>query len=238
LIIPSQPLRWCEQQSHLPRHFVKEHYKKVMKMNRLIAALAIVGACAISPVFAQTKPAANPAPPATQQPPSNAPVPESKIALINSEFWADEKQGIVRLVAAAKRVDAEFTPRRTELQQLQQKMTTLNDEIEKTKSVADPKTLQTKIDQLEAWKKEATRKQEDAQAAYQKRMQDVLAPIYEDIGKALDAFGKARGITLMLDISKIGPAILMASDATDVTRAFIADFNSKFPATASVTPPQ
>ncbi len=86
-------------------------------------------------------------------------------------------------------------------------------------------------------KKEATRKQEDAQTSYQKRMQEVLAPLYDDIGKALDSFGKSRGITLMLDISKIGPAILMASDATDVTRAFIADFNSKFPATASAAAP-
>jgi outer membrane protein len=94
------------------------------------------------------------------------------------------------------------------------------------------------MDQLEQLKKDAQRKQEDAQAAYNKRMQEVLAPIYDDIGKALDAFGKLRGITLMLDVSKIGPAILMAADATDVTRAFIADFNSKYPATAAVTSPQ
>ena len=118
---------------------------------------------------------------------------------------------------------------------------TLNDEITKQQaasSVVDPRSLQTKMDQLEQLKKDAQRKQEDAQAAYNKRMQEVLDPIYEDLGKALDAFGKSRGITLMLDVSKIRPAILMASDATDVTRAFIADFNSKYPATAAVTSPK
>jgi outer membrane protein len=218
---------------------LKEYYKKVMKINRLVTALAFIGTISVSPVLAQTKPASPTSSP-TAPAATNTTVPESKIALINSELWGDEKQGIVRLVAAAKRVDGEFQPRRTELQQMQQRMTQLNDEITKLQQAAvvvDSKSLQAKMDSLDALKKEAQRKQEDAQAAYNKRMQDVLAPIYDDIGKALDAFGKARGITLMLDVSKIGPAILMASDATDVTRAFIADFNSKFPATASVTPP-
>ncbi len=222
-----------------------------MKIYRLLVTLTFIGGLCVCPTFAQQKPAAAapqkpaataPQKPAAQTAPSgtasaSATVPESKIALINSELWADEKTGIVRLVAAMKRVDGEFQPRRTELQGLQQKITQLNDDIQKTTPVADPKTLQQKTDSLESMKKEAQRKQEDAQAAYQKRMQEQLAPIYDDIGKALDAFGKSRGITMMLDISKIGPAILMASDATDVTRAFIADFNSKFPATASVTAP-
>jgi len=53
-------------------------------------------------------------------------------------------------------------------------------------------------------KREAKRKQEDAEAAYPKRMQEALAPIYLDISKSLDAFGKARGITLLLDTAKMG----------------------------------
>lgn len=211
-----------------------------MKIYRFLAALAFLGVVAISPIFAQPKPAAQTPTSATPST-TTAAVPDSKIGLINSELWADEKQGIVRLVAVTKRVDSEFQPRRTELQQLQQRMSQLNDEITKQQaasSVVDPRSLQTKMEQLEQLKKDAQRKQEDAQAAYNKRMQEVLAPIYDDIGKALDAFGKLRGITLMLDVSKIGPAILMAADATDVTRAFIADFNSKYPATAAVTSPQ
>jgi outer membrane protein len=211
-----------------------------MKIYRFSAALAFLGTLAVSPIVAQQKTAPQSAAPAASAA-ATASVPESKIALINSELWAEDKQGIVRLVAAMKRVENEFQPRRTELQQLQQRMSQLNDEITKqqaAQSVVDPKSVQTKVDQLEQMKKDAQRKQEDAQAAYNKRMQEVLAPIYDDIGKALDVFGKARGITLMLDVSKIGPAILMAADATDVTRAFIADFNSKYPATAAVTPPE
>jgi outer membrane protein len=210
-----------------------------MKIDCFAAALFIV-ALAASPSFAQTRPT-TPAPGTATPSTAAAAVPESKVALINTELFSDDKQGILRIVSAQKRVDGEFQPRRTELQQLQQKLTQLNDDITKQQAapnIVDQKALQAKIESLEQLKRDGQRKQEDAQAAYNKRMQEVLMPIYDDLGKALDAFAKARGITLMLDASKIGPAILSASDGMDVTRAFIAEFNSKYPATASVTPPQ
>jgi outer membrane protein len=206
-----------------------------MRLDRLIAAV-FVAAMISSSVLAQQKPAGPAAPPPAASAPAS--VPNTKVALINTEMFADEKQGIVRIVAAIKRVDGEFQPKKLELQQLQTKVQQLQDDIEKTKNVAAPAATQQKMDQLEQLKKEGTRKQEDAQTSYNKRMQEVLAPVYEDIGKSLDAFGKAQGITLLLDASKIAPAILSAADASDVTRAFIAEFNSKFPATAAVSPPR
>ena len=209
-----------------------------MNIYRLIAAFAFVATTvAVSPVLGQTRPATQP----TQQPApvqTGGPVPESKVALIDTEAFGDEKQGIVRLVAAAKKVDAAFDLIRKDLQQMQQKIQQLTDEINKLQGgPVDPKQLQAKADQLEQLKIEAKRKQEDAEAAYPKKMQEALAPVYTDIFKALDAFGKARGITLLLDAAKLGPAIIIASEKMDITRAFITDFNSKNPATAQVTPP-
>src|SRR5262245_29783975 len=211
-----------------------------MRVDRLFAA-AFAVAVASTSVLAQTKPAAQPAAPAPSS--AQASVPPTKVALINTEMFADEKNGIVRMVAGIKRVEGEFQVKKNELQQIQNRVNQLTDELSKIQNApaaagVDQKSVQLKADQLDALKKEGQRKQEDAQTAYNKRMQEVLAPIYEDIGKSLDAFGKAQGITLLLDISKIAPAILSAADATDVTRPFIADFNSKFPATAAATPPK
>lgn len=211
-----------------------------MKIDRFVAVALFIAALAVSSSVAQTRPA-NPAPGTASPPATSASVPDGKIALINTEFFYDEKQGITRIVSAQKRVDGEFQPRRVELQQIQQKMAQLNDDITKQQAapnLVEPTALQRKIDELEQLKRDGQRKQEDAQTAYGKRMQEVMAPIRLDLGKALDAFAKARGITLLLDVSQIGAAILTASDAIDVTRAFIAEFNSKYPATASVTPPQ
>jgi outer membrane protein len=164
-------------------------------------------------------------------------VPDSKIALINTDFFADEKTGITRLVAAVKKVDAEFTPRRTELQGIKAQIDKLTADIQATQNVATAQQIAQKTEQLEGMKRDYQRKGEDAQALYNKRLQESVGPLYEDIGKSLDAFARARGITLLLDAAKIGPAILSAVDAMDVTRAFIADYNSKNPATASAAGP-
>ena len=43
---------------------------------------------------------------------------------------------------------------------------------------------------------------------------------------------------MILDISKLAPAILTVNPAMDVTQAFIAEFNSKNPATASAASPK
>ncbi len=203
-----------------------------MKIDRLIAAIAFLATMAVFPVLAQTKPAGPPA----AAPQTSVAIPESKIALIYSEAFMDPKTGIAKFSTLATTLNREFQPRQTEIQQLQQKMQTLNDEIEKTKAVAEPRALQVKIDQLEQWNKELQRKREDGQAAFNKRQKEIFAPLQEDIGKALEAFAKQRGINVIIDGSQV--PLIYAAESIDVTRAFINDFNSKNPATASVTPPK
>jgi outer membrane protein len=205
-----------------------------MKIFRLIAAAAFMAAITVLPAYAQGT--GRPAAAASQNP--NANVPDSKVALINTDAFSDEKQGITRLVNAVKGVDREFSPRKTELQGMQTRITQLTTEISNAAQVQDPKVTQGKQDQLDQLKKDYQRKGEDAQAAYNKRLQEIVGPIYDDIGKSLDAFGKSHGITLMLDAAKIGPAIIMATDAMDVTAAFIREFNSSHPATASTAGPE
>jgi outer membrane protein len=205
-----------------------------MRIYRLIAAAAFLAAITALPTFAQQRPAAAATPAAAA---SSAPIPDSKIALINTDAFSDEKQGIGRLVTAVKKVDTEFTPRRNELQGIKAQIDKLTADIQATAGVSQPQALQQKQEQLESLKRDYQRKGEDAQAAYNKRLQEAVGPLYEDIGKSLDAFARARGITLLLDAAKIGPAILAATDAMDVTRAFIAEYNSKNPATASAAGP-
>jgi outer membrane protein len=97
-------------------------------------------------------------------------------------------------------------------------------------------TLQTKIDQLDQLKKDAQRKGEDAQASYNRRRQELFMPLQDEIGKALEAFAKARGINIIIDAATV--PLLYAAESTDITRAFITDFNTKNPVTAVTTPPR
>ena len=212
-----------------------------MKIYRLIAASILLAAIIALPAYAQQRPAAQQPQVAAPAASSTAPVPDSKVALIDTDAFADEKAGILRLVSAVKRVETEFTPRKTELQGIQTRIKALQDEVAKVTgaaSVIDPKTIQQKKEQAESLQREFDFKAQGAQSDYNKRLQEVVGPIYDDIRKALDAFARQRGITLMLDAAKIGPAIITANAAMDITSAFIAEFNSKNPATASAAAPR
>lgn len=204
-----------------------------MKIDRLIAAFAFAATIAVSCVLAQQKPTV---PPATSAQSMGA-MPDSKIALIYSDSFLDPKTGIGRFNTLLTNLNREFQPRQTELQQLQQRIQQLTDEVNKNQAapaVVDPKSIQAKVDQLEQMKKDYQRKGEDAQAAYNKRRTEMFAPLQEDIGKALEAYAKQHGITVIIDGSQV--PLVYAAPTIDITETFIKEFNSKNPATASVTP--
>lgn len=202
-----------------------------MKIARSFAAVALL-AMAVS-ASAQQRPAT----PAATAPASQATVavPDSKIAMIYSDAFMDPKTGIAKFNSLLSTLNREFAPRQTELQGLQTRIGTLNKEINDTANVADPNALRAKRDQLEVLNTELKRKGEDAEAAYTKRRQDIFMPLQQDIGKALEAFAKARGITVIVDGSQV--PVVYAAESIDITRAFINEFNSKNPATAAVTTP-
>jgi outer membrane protein len=162
-------------------------------------------------------------------------VPDSKLAMIYSDAFLDPKTGIARFSTLLTTLNREFQPRQTELQSLQQKINTLSKEIDDTQNVAAPDSIRQKRDQLAQMNTDFKRKGEDAEAAYNKRRGEIFLPLQQDIGKALEAFAKARGITVIVDGSQV--PVVYAADSIDITRAFIADFNSKNPATASVPTP-
>jgi Skp family chaperone for outer membrane proteins len=203
-----------------------------MKIARFFAAVALLTAAALS-ATAQQRPATPAATPAAPQ--ATAAVPDSKMAMIYSDMFLDPKTGIARFNSLMTTLNREFQPRQAELQGLQTRITTLTKEIEDTQTVADPNAIRQKRDQLTQLNTDFKRKGEDAEAAYGRRRQEIFLPLQQDIGKALEAFAKARGITVIVDGSQV--PLVYAADSLDITRAFINDFNSKNPATAAVTPP-
>ena len=204
-----------------------------MKIARFFAAVALLTTAAFY-ASAQTKPA-TPSPQTAAPQTASVAVPDSKMAMIYSDAFLDPKTGIAKFNSLLSTLNREFQPRQTELQGLQQRITTLTKEIEDTQNVADPNAIRQKRDQLTQVNTEFKRKGEDAQAAYEKRRQEIFNPLQQDIGKALEAFAKARGITVIVDGSQV--PVVYAADNIDITRVFINDFNSKNPATAAVTPP-
>jgi outer membrane protein len=160
------------------------------------------------------------------------------MAVIYSEQFQDQKTGIARFTVTLNKLNAEFQKVQDDLTQTSQRLTALQDEITKLQQAggATPAQIQAKIDTLDQQKRDYQRKGEDAKAQYQKRYQDLFLPLQDDVSKALDAYARARGITLIIDGSQV--PILYAAESMDVTKAFINDYNLKNPATAQATLPK
>ncbi|HEV7842808.1 MAG TPA: OmpH family outer membrane protein [Pyrinomonadaceae bacterium] len=204
-----------------------------MRIFRLIAASLFLAAIATLPAYGQGT--ARPTSPA--QTGGSAIIGEAKIAIIDTGAFFDQKQGIGRFTILLTNLNREFQPRQTELDGMRTRIAQLTDEISKQQGagVVDQKSLQAKADQLDQLKKDYQRKGEDATAAYNKRRQEIFGPLQEDIGKQIEAFAKQRGISIIIDAAQV--PLLYAADSIDITRAFIQEYNSKNPATASTAAP-
>jgi len=217
---------------------IKRHLFPVSAL--LVAAFAV----SVSAQQPAGRPAAQPTPTATAPAaPATVQLPMSKMAVIYTDLFLDQKTGILKFNSVVTKLNGEFQKTKDELTQMQTRAQTLETEITKLREAPEgapinQQALQAKIDQLEQLKKDIQRKGEDAQAAYNRRRQELFAPLQDEIGRALEVFAKARGINVIIDAAQV--PLLFADEKIDITRAFIADFNSKNPVTAAstTTPPE
>ncbi len=196
----------------------------------LFLTLALVGSAIAQGAATQPRP---------QAPAPQINVPVGKVAVIYSSDFQDPKTGIARFIVVLSKLNGEFQKTQDELNQTAEKLKQLQAEINNSQRgnpVLTPAQLQAKMESLDSLKKDYQRRGEDAQSQYQRRRQELFAPLQDDVSKALDAYAKAHGITLIIDGTQM--PLIYAADGIDITKAFISDYNIKNPATAAVTPPR
>ncbi len=209
-----------------------------MKPFRLIIATAFIAVIVV--VSTQAQPANRPAqqPQATTTAPQQGAAGAVNLAVINTAAFEDQQRGIQRLVAAFQTLQREFQPRSNEIQQQQQQLQTLATQIEQTQNVARPEETAQRRRQAEELQLRITRATEDARAAYNRRLAEVIVPINRDIATSLETFARGRGISILFDVgSQLGQqGILVTSPTLDITTDFIADYNRRNPAAVAATP--
>lgn len=164
-----------------------------------------------------------------------------KIVVINTlEF--DGKDGIVKYTNAMTALENEFKPLDVELKTLATKyenlgkeLKVIQDQINAGNVPVNQQAAQTKLEEYQNLEIQIKRKQEDGKERFQRRQPQVLGPIQQDIGKAMQEFAAAKGYDLILDASMLDQQkILLAyiPNKVDVTKEFITFFNAR-PATAA-----
>src|ERR1041384_7788981 len=94
---------------------------EAMKVFRIVIAAVAFAAFAIL-AQTQTRPAGAPA----------------NIAIIDSSAFSDEKTGIARAMVAMQQIEAKFTPLRTELRGMRERLNTMRSDIQKKRQVQEP----------------------------------------------------------------------------------------------------
>lgn len=159
-----------------------------------------------------------------------------KVMFINTEVFKT-KEGIAKYTAAAAALDREFEVPRSEIRTmltrhdtLAKELTALQDQINKATGNKDAllKQFDAKVEEGQTLEVQIKRKQEDGKNKYERRQTEVMDPIRQDIGRALDDFARQRGYAVILDSSKLTQAILVYDVAkADVTKDFIAFYNAR-----------
>jgi Skp family chaperone for outer membrane proteins len=222
------------------------HSRDQKRNMKLILSILTFAFAVLAPIAVAAQPATGrqPAVPAQRPPAASTIAPSStgviadgKIAIVDTEAFADPKTGITRLVRALEGVNNEFKKVGDDLQKLRTQYEQLGKDINATANLEDQKARNAKLEQAEALKKEIERKTQDAQSAYQKRLREATEPIYKDISPALQAFARQRGVNVIFDVSKLAEVMFVVNETVDLTPAFIADYNQRNPMAAAPAKP-
>lgn len=167
----------------------------------------------------------------------------AKIVVIDTGAFADAKAGIGKYNNAMKSLDAEFatvqndlTATANRLTTLQKEIQTLQDQAASGKVPVDQKSAQTKVEQFQTLQTDFKRKQEDAKARFDRRQEQIMGPIMQDIYKAMQDFATQKGYDLILDAVKLDAQQMILAfipSKVDVTKDFITFYNSRPASTAS-----
>lgn len=172
---------------------------------------------------------------------------QPKIGVVNTSAF-DAEKGITKYVSAMNTLEAQMKPELTVLQTMSNKIQGLKAELEKLQDqLADPKlppavdktklqtTAQTKYEEYQKLGLEFEYKQKDYKANLERKEATIMSPVRNDIGKALQEYGKKNGYMMILDAAKLeqNGLILAFDEKFDVTSDFITFFNAR-PATTAV----
>ena len=164
---------------------------------------------------------------------SFAQIAPTKIALINTDSFFDEKAGITKLVIANKQLDAEFATQIKALDVGGTKLQVIAKELENMQKLPSAQFNQTayntKHDEGERLQRDLKYQKSDLEGAINKRRKVLVAPINTDIGNAITEFGNKNGFGALFDITKLGESgvLLFLAESGDVTKEFITFYNAR-----------
>lgn len=176
---------------------------------------------------------------------AQAPAAAGKVGLINFDALAGTN-GATRYINVLTALNKEFETDFNALKTLDANIKTKTQELQnlvaqanKPGSPVSGDTIRERNYELEKMKRDLKYKQDDLQARFNNRRQELEGPVYNDIRIALRDYAVKNGFSVILDGAKLEEAgILLAFDNKyDVTKDFITFYNARPAGTGTATSP-
>ncbi len=169
----------------------------------------------------------------------------TKVGMIDTGFFADEKEGIKRYISAYTQLGSEVKPKEQELIGIQTKVTNIAAELRKMQEAApavpiNENQFRTRQEEGARLQREFEFKKKEYDAFVEKRGGELLGPINQDIGRAIQDYAKQKGFAAIFDVEKLAQAgaILALDPSADVTKDFITFYNARPAGAASAAVPR
>ena len=153
---------------------------------------------------------------------------EGKVAYIDT---AQFRTGIDELRLRLETLNAEFEPKKKEIQALEEEVNNLKNKIQTQGSTVSVQVRNQWVEEATEKEKTLKRRAEDYEALGQKRLGEVSQPVYEKVGRFLEQYCQARGIIMVLEggAAQQAGVLIFASPNTNVTEDFIKEYNKANP---------
>lgn len=136
---------------------------------------------------------------------------------------------------AASELQSKFTPRQTELQNIQKQMQDIQTRLQTTSNTLSDEEKYRLQRELESLNKTAQRKQQEDQQDFQDAQQDLINQLGRKLMTVLDKYAKDNGYSVILDESSQQTPIIYAANTIDVTQDIIKLYDQNYPVKASAT---
>src|SRR5262245_14884159 len=203
--------------------------------SRSIALAFAISALFTLVAFAQTTPQPPRSTQKTAQDSGSGTGAQGKIAVINTAAF---RIGIGEFKATLEALNKEFESQYNELAGLQKQIEDLKNKVQTEGEKVQPSVRNGWMEQGAQLEKTLKRKTEDYQFLFQKRGQEVVAPILASINKFFDQYCQQRNIVMVLE-SEVGQGsnlLVWNAPAAEITQDFMNEYNKAHPASTPTAP--
>jgi len=160
---------------------------------------------------------------------------QGKIAIINTAAF---RVGIDELKTRLEALNKEFEPQNKELEGLQKQIDDLKNKVQTQGSTVQPSVRNNWMEQGADLEKTLKRKSEDYQSLFQKRGQEVVAPVMDRINQSLGKYCQQHNIVLVLErqIAEGSNLLVWMAPVAEITEDFIKEYNKANPSSAPAAP--